>query len=578
MIAGIESLPVAKNDFPPCEFGGLLWRMPPSASSLTRFQALACVGLIWAAIYLPGLGSLEIKGEEGRRLLPAVTMLETGRWIVPSIGGVDYLSKPPLINWLAAAAFAIAGDPHSEWAARAPSVLAVLALGLCTVAALGRWLGNAGAFMAAVFLLTNIGLMEKGRLAEIEALYLSLTGIAIVLWLGAWRRDVVERAGKPSWRAWTLPWVFLGLGMLTKGPLHLLFFYAVVAAVLVCAGRRRDWLNWPHLVGVVLMLGIFAAWAVPYLRQTAAGHSGGVWLEQFRGRMEVSEKFQLDAWLLNIPRGLVNYLPWTVLLPLAWRREPSAAHAENAGRRLDHAISRGLRWAIGGCFLAVSLAPGGQPRYTLPLLTPASLLLALALVRGRRLPASLPTVWARAVIIALGVAFHGAICAAVFGGGEPWRWAVAGGLLALSGWMCVRVWRGQRAVEPTGLALASAVVMALLTADYALGVVPWQRRYESVRPAAARIERLLDGEHAAVLRPGFLPMMFYLRPIPVCLQTLDALPPATGFILVREDELAGLAKELGEHRDALPVLRVMDKRARNAWVLVKLEPPANDRL
>ncbi len=42
------------------------------------------VALIWAAIYLPALGSLEIKGEEGRRLLPAVAMLETGRWIVPS--------------------------------------------------------------------------------------------------------------------------------------------------------------------------------------------------------------------------------------------------------------------------------------------------------------------------------------------------------------------------------------------------------------------------------------------------------------------------------------------------------------
>ena len=26
----------------------------------------------------PGLGSLEIKGEEGRRILPAITMLETG--------------------------------------------------------------------------------------------------------------------------------------------------------------------------------------------------------------------------------------------------------------------------------------------------------------------------------------------------------------------------------------------------------------------------------------------------------------------------------------------------------------------
>ena len=42
-------------------------------------HALSIVVLCWAAIYLPGLGSLEIKGEEGRRILPAVTMLETGQ-------------------------------------------------------------------------------------------------------------------------------------------------------------------------------------------------------------------------------------------------------------------------------------------------------------------------------------------------------------------------------------------------------------------------------------------------------------------------------------------------------------------
>ena len=93
--------------------------------------------LVWAAIYLPALGSLEIKGEEGRRILPAVVMLETGRWIVPQVGGVPYLSKPPLLNWLVAGAFRLAGT-RSEWAARAPSALAVLALALTMVGFLWR--------------------------------------------------------------------------------------------------------------------------------------------------------------------------------------------------------------------------------------------------------------------------------------------------------------------------------------------------------------------------------------------------------------------------------------------------------
>jgi 4-amino-4-deoxy-L-arabinose transferase-like glycosyltransferase len=61
--------------------------------------------LVWAAIYLPGLGSLEIRGEEGRRILPAVTMLQTGNYLVPRVGSEPYFRKPPLVNWIVAASF-----------------------------------------------------------------------------------------------------------------------------------------------------------------------------------------------------------------------------------------------------------------------------------------------------------------------------------------------------------------------------------------------------------------------------------------------------------------------------------------
>jgi 4-amino-4-deoxy-L-arabinose transferase-like glycosyltransferase len=52
----------------------------------SRFRAVAVVLLVWALIYLPALGSIAIKGEEGRRILPAIRMLETGNYIVPEYG------------------------------------------------------------------------------------------------------------------------------------------------------------------------------------------------------------------------------------------------------------------------------------------------------------------------------------------------------------------------------------------------------------------------------------------------------------------------------------------------------------
>src|SRR6266403_3744780 len=99
---------------------------------ISRAQSLAVVLLIWAAIYLPALGSLAVKGEEGRRILPAISMLESGNYLVPQVGGEAYFRKPPLINWLVAASFKIFGQ-QNEWTARMPSLIAVLLVALAFV-------------------------------------------------------------------------------------------------------------------------------------------------------------------------------------------------------------------------------------------------------------------------------------------------------------------------------------------------------------------------------------------------------------------------------------------------------------
>src|SRR2546430_2915124 len=86
----------------------------------SRLRAILVVLLVWAVIYLPALGSIAIKGEEGRRILPAVEMLKTGNYIVPEVGGNPYFRKPPLVNWMVAASFRIFGA-RNEWTARLPS-------------------------------------------------------------------------------------------------------------------------------------------------------------------------------------------------------------------------------------------------------------------------------------------------------------------------------------------------------------------------------------------------------------------------------------------------------------------------
>jgi 4-amino-4-deoxy-L-arabinose transferase-like glycosyltransferase len=223
--------------------------------------------------------------------------------------------------------------------------------------------------------LTNFGLLEKGRLIEIEAVYVSLTALAFIFWLSWWNEP-----GR-RWLAWTVPWIFLGLALLAKGPLALFFFYAVVVAILWQVNELRQLLRWPHLVGFLLMLGIFALWAIPYLEMTRAGHVASVWSRQFSGRVS-GEDFHLGDWLLNIPRGIAYLLPWVALFPFARIAELESEPERNFAR----ASSLGIIIP----FLVVSLVPGALPRYTMPLLAPAIWLLALfirahALVWPRKL-------------------------------------------------------------------------------------------------------------------------------------------------------------------------------------------------
>jgi 4-amino-4-deoxy-L-arabinose transferase-like glycosyltransferase len=328
----------------------------------SRLRAVLVVLLAWAVIYLPALGSIAIKGEEGRRILPAIGMLETGNYIVPEVGGNPYFRKPPLVNWLIAGSFRIFGV-RNEWTARLPSAIAVLAVAFAFVTVARASLGPRGSIAASLIWMTNIGMIEKGRLIEIEALYISLCGLAIIFWLSF----LVQR--KSPWLIWVPASIFLGLGLLAKGPTHLIFFYAIVFAVL---WHTKEWrlLIYPaHFAGLAIMLGIFAAWAIPFLHSATTHVAAVKWSSQFTGRLEGID-FKFLSWIQNIPRSLIYFLPWVLLFPFI---RFSKFHDYT-----DQRLARALTWGMAVPFLAVNLVPGALPRYSMPAIAPASWLLAMS--------------------------------------------------------------------------------------------------------------------------------------------------------------------------------------------------------
>jgi 4-amino-4-deoxy-L-arabinose transferase-like glycosyltransferase len=472
----------------------------------SRLGAVAIVLLAWALIYLPSLGSIAIKGEEGRRILPAIRMLETGNYIVPQVGGNPYYRKPPLVNWLVAASFKISGV-RNEWTARLPSALAVLAVAMAFVTIARPSLGPRGSIVAALIWMTNIGMIEKGRLIEIEALYASLCGLAIIFWLSFCDQK------KSPWLIWIPASVFLGIGLLTKGPTHLVFFYAMVFAVL---WHTKDWrllFHPAHFVGLAIMLAIPAAWAIPFVQRTTTEAAVYKWSAQISGRLRGID-FKFIDWIQNIPRSLMYFLPWVLLFPFA---RFSKFH-DPAQQR----FARALAWGIAVPFVAVNLVPGAVARYSMPVIAPACWLLATTYVGGAL---QWPQIWTRsdrdwarvvAVFIALGIAI-GAI-------GYP----------------------------------LTAVVL---------------KNRQQVKKAAAEINaRVPANETLYAVNPDYQPVFFYVKPPVKYVSHIRRLPADARYFLVRtENETEATTTSKWAPLRAQPIARVYDYSKRE-MVLFKVAP------
>ena len=474
----------------------------------SRSGSLTIVVLVWAALYLPGLGSLAIKGEEGRRILPGITMIETGNYLVPQVGGETYFRKPPLINWLVAGSFKIFGA-QNEWTARAPSIVCVLLVAISFVTVARASLGPRGSTIAALMWLINAGIIEKGRLIEIEALYVSLCALAIVFWLSFWLQK------KSPWLIWTIPFVFLGLGWLTKGPVHLLFFYGVVVAV---AWKERNWrelLHPAHFVGIVLMLGIFAAWAIPFMQATNQATATTKWSQQFTGRL-LGTDFQFGRWIFNMPHGVLYLLPWVIFLPLA--------RLENFAAEKDRRLVKALAWGAIVPFVIVLLVPGSIPRYAMPAIVPAIWLLAMTFCQ------------------------------------ENLRWP---------NWLSGKS-VSFKARQNTAIALVVLACVAMWT--YAIAVIPKMDRRQRIKRLAAQVEsNIPQGETVYALDPNYQPIFFYMRSKLVYADDIGELPSDAKYLLVRpEREQEVLESNHWAPRQPRRLMRSTDYR-KESILLLKIE-------
>lgn len=280
------------------------WR---NASTERQWWVLAILSV--CLVLLGRLGGFPLFDvDEGAFAEASREMLESGDWWHTTLNGVDRFDKPIFVYWLQAAAMQLLGV--NEWAVRLPSVLCA-AGSLWGLVWHARRLWPAAnqerAWMAAGLLGTSAGFVLIGRAATADALLNAL------LLLGGMRLALFAVQGGLRDLRWAAVW--LGLGVLTKGPVALLIPGATLLLWSVSTdrgGRFRqavaDLPSWALLLMIVLPWYAYA-----WQRHGQAFLDGFFWrhnLERFAGPLE-GHGGSLLYYVVVLP---LLWLPWSALL------------------------------------------------------------------------------------------------------------------------------------------------------------------------------------------------------------------------------------------------------------------------
>ena len=246
-------LPVRTLDKPSTPDPAVLKQRHPLFPHLPKpILLLAFVGIL--SFY--GLNAGEFYRTEGLRAIIAAEFLRSGNWIVPTLYGEPFFSKPPGMY----AAIALASWPAggvSEWSARLPSAIAAVATVLLVFWYFGRQLGRPEGVIAAAVLPLSFMWLDKSTVAEIDMLQTFWVTAALLFFLRALEGEECSSRGAFWW--WLLSAAALAGGILTKWTAPV-FFYGTIIPLL--CWRRRVRLLWcrGHLFGIALAAGFCATW------------------------------------------------------------------------------------------------------------------------------------------------------------------------------------------------------------------------------------------------------------------------------------------------------------------------------
>lgn len=450
-------------------------------SSLSSRQAAAWCAAALAVIYGAALLRPLLPVDETRYMTVAWEMARSGDLLVPTLDGVPYPDKPPLLFWLVNLAWSLLGV--STWAARlVPLTAAAATFGATSRLARLLWPERAAIGRRAALLAAANGLILLfATLMRFDLLVTACAAWALV--------GVALARSRPS-AGWAVAALALGLGLLAKGPVVMVAVLSVALFAPLWVGRRPrgGWPGWylGLLAALAAAAAIGLAWALPAAEAGGEAYGASLLWGQTADRVAGAHDHAQPVWfyLAALP---VLVLPWLLWPPL-WRGLFARHHA-----RAD----AGLRFCavgLGTALVVMSAVSAKQIHYLLPVLPLAAVAVArLSDGRDGDRPGLAPAAW---LLVALGL-----VAAAVFAfapgllHGPAAALSPLGPLLvAATGFVLLVLARRRRIGGPTGLLVATAAILVGVHLAAAPGMFP---AYD-----LAPLARLMAGHQDAGLAWG----------------------------------------------------------------------------
>ena len=326
-----------------------------ATASTSRVLALLAV---WLLVTL-GLRPL-LMPDEGRYANVAREMMAGGTW-VPTLNGLPFFHKPPLLYWLDMAAMQVFGV-HA-WSARAGPMVGGWLMGASLFLGARHWYGPRVATIALVALATSPFFFVGAQYVNHDLLVAGLITAAVLAFARA-----LEPPAQVGLGWLVLAWVACALAMLAKGLIGFVLPALVVGPWMLAQGRWRQTARLFHPWAVLAGTAVAAPWFIA-MQLRFPGFFDYFFMEQHVRRFAQSTFNNLQPfWFFVLVLPLLT-LPWSLWLPKALRV---------GWRGGDTRTSLWLWWvlAVVGFF---SLPSSKLVGYVMPALAPWSLLVALAL-------------------------------------------------------------------------------------------------------------------------------------------------------------------------------------------------------